>query len=421
MSEVNIKYQGYKGCPAIELPLSKSMAARSMMLAAYMGRELPTDISLDCDDLTALHTALTACLDSHSGEKELHIGSSGTAMRFILSFASLRRDDTRRIVLRGSEQVQSRPVGSLVESLRSLGAGIEYLEKEGYLPVAITPRALDGAGVTEVDTSESSQYMSSLMLLATALPDGMRLRMKGHGVSYSYIMMTSEMLGRAGFDVLFIDGIIEVKRSGQELRLPVTEADWSAAGYFYEALALAPVGSQVFLKRLLPFGESLQGDSRLQKIFEGLGIATEVEQDGLLLTKERQRLPKIATFTLKSIPDTVPALAATLCGLNVPYNLDGLSHLRLKESDRLDVLAGQLYSMGYGVHDSAGGIVYNGWPRRNKRRLDIYSYGDHRIAMAMAPLAVYSPIDLHEAEAVEKSFPGYFDELQKVGYKITFK
>lgn len=418
MSTARITYHGYEGCPSIELPQSKSMAARAMMLAAYLGAPLPALRGDECDDITHLHDALVKALAPV--DDDIDIGSSGTAMRFMLSFLSLRREGAGRRVLRGSEQVQGRPIGSLVDTLRTLGAEIEYLGEEGYLPVAVTPQDLRSDDVTEVDTSESSQYMSSLMLLACAVPGGLKLRMDGKGVSYSYILMTIEMLSRAGIEVLFVDGIIEVKRGGRELKLPGIEADWSAAGYFYEAIALSPPGSTLMLPGLLPFGESVQGDSRMQRIFAEVGVDTTAVEGGLLLTKvkRRRRNSRPVEESLKSIPDALPALSATFCGLHIPYNFDGLSHLRYKESDRLSTLGSELYSVGYRVHASATGLVYNGWPRRPRRRRVISSHDDHRIVMAIAPLAVLNPLEITGAEAIEKSFPSYFAELEKVGYGV---
>ena len=340
-------------------------------------------------------------------------------MRFICAYLAVTTQ--RPVRLSGTGRQHERPIAPLVEALRSQGAKIAYLNHEGYPPLLIEPSTFAWQGC-ELDASSSSQYLSALLLLAPALPVGFRVDTRRYGLaSRPYALMTIAQLREQGFiweeepsGLFCYRGKKEGDSRGVSPHTRGYEADWSAASYAYALLSLLPVGSTIELSGLaLP---SLQGDAAyLVQLFEQLGAHTEKTEAGICITHTTEE-GKHAPFTahMSHCPDLVPAVVSALVGRSEAFTLSGVAHLRIKESDRLQALADELAKLGVKLTLGPDSLSWDG-----KTPLSVHSsapslspHGDHRIAMALALLALRVPkLRMQEPEVVAKSFPHFWQEV----------
>lgn len=403
---------------SVELPLSKSISNRMLIINALTpGADAPSDIA-DCDDTNLLTKALSDVAGA-TGEITVDTGAAGTATRFITAYLCTCRGVSA--VVDGSERMRQRPMGILIESLRALGADITCIDREGYLPLHINGRQLAG-GTLSIDASVSSQFISALMMIAPVMTDGLILELEGELLSKPYIDMTAELMRRNGAEVEFdapFERIMIAATPYSRQGTSAAEPDWSAASYWYEAAALT-AGFVTLPGLKLP---SLQGDSACARLFEMLGITTADSED-VAGAKEISPTPEQYSrfeVDLTDTPDLAQTLAVTAAMLGVPFHLRGLQSLRVKETDRLEALRAELDKFGIIVEvrgDSE--LVWNGARHPIFERPEIDTYDDHRMAMSFAPTAVLIPgIVIRNAEVVSKSYPGFWDNLAAAGFTIT--
>ncbi|HMT30003.1 MAG TPA: 3-phosphoshikimate 1-carboxyvinyltransferase, partial [Bacteroidia bacterium] len=321
------------------------------------------------------------------------------------------------LVITASESLKKRPVSELIDALRSLGANIEYTESDGKLPVKIFPSKLTGNSVS-ISGEISSQFISAMMLIGPYISGGLKIEMTGEILSLPYILMTKSVMEYFGAVVDFNENIIFVHEGTYVAKEITIEPDWSAASYWYEIAALSD-SSEIVLHGLKP--TSLQGDSAIVKMMEKLGVHTEFNSEGALLTKKNNfKVPEYFSDDFSGCPDLGPAVANTCAGLNITADLLGLKNFRLKESDRAAALQRELYNMNVKT-DFCGGSkfkVYSGTGIR-KYSMPVKTYHDHRIAMAFAPLALKAAtVFIEDPEVVKKSYPHFFEDLVRVGFLI---
>ncbi len=411
------------------LPPSKSLLARQLVLASLEGRPLPIDLDSREDLPEDIHALLSALRREAEGVSVISVGESGTAMRFMTAYLSAKA--ARSLRLEGTARQHERPIAPLVEAMRQLGAKIHYLERMGYPPLSIEPAVLHGGRVT-LDASHSSQYLSALLLLAPILQERVEISLTHPLVSAPYALMTQAVLQGAGYPwVTQEDGAftydpvdrIEVKQLPQ---LPlVEEADWSAASYAYALISLLPIGTECHLPRLiLP---SAQGDSLyLPSLFEALGVTTEAGDEFVRLRKVCLPQKKSFRTHLSSCPDLVPALVTALVGNDVAFRIEGIGHLRIKESDRLGALASEFLKLHIPLCVESDALS---WDRQlltssNTSSTSFSSptqtplinpHQDHRIAMALALMAVrVKQLCISSPDCVKKSFPSYWEQLGEI-------
>lgn len=411
------------------LPPSKSLLARQLVLASLEGRPLPTDLDSREDLPQDIHVLLSALRREAEGASVISVGESGTAMRFMTAYLSPKA--TRSLRLEGTARQHERPITPLVEAMRQLGAKIHYLERVGYPPLSIEPAVLHGGRVT-LDASHSSQYLSAILLLAPILKERVEISLTHPLVSAPYALMTQAVLQGAGYpwiaqeDGAFTYDPVDRIEAKQLPQLPlVEEADWSAASYAYALISLLPIGTECCLPRLiLP---SAQGDSLyLPSLFEALGVTTEVGDGFVRLRKVC--LPQQKTFRvhLSSCPDLVPALVTALVGNDVAFRIEGIGHLRIKESDRLGALASEFLKIHIPLCVESDALS---WDRQlltssNTSSTSFSSptqtplinpHQDHRIAMALALMAVrVKQLCISSPDCVKKSFPSYWEQLGEI-------
>ncbi|MCD8265609.1 MAG: 3-phosphoshikimate 1-carboxyvinyltransferase [Prevotellaceae bacterium] len=395
---------------AVCLPASKSLSNRALILSALSGG-VPQPLNLsDCDDTRVMLRAL------RMGDGLVDIGAAGTAMRFLTAYFS-QAEGSHTIT--GTERMLRRPVRVLVDALRQLGASVSYTGAVGFPPLRIEGRRLRG-GTLSLRGDVSSQYISALLMIAPKLSGGLRLCLTGGTVSRPYIDMTLRMMCEFGAEARWEGAdVICVSEKPYEAVEYSVESDWSAAGYWYEAVALSrDADAEVTLKGLRE--GSLQGDSRVRDFFLPLGVRTTFAGEGVRLSK----CPLAAShleLDLREQPDLAQTLVATCCCLGVTFRLTGLHNLRIKETDRITALQKELGKLGFVLRATDDGeISWTGERTQPMAFPSIDTYDDHRMAMSLAPCCLQcGALRVNNPQVVSKSYPRFWDDLSQAGFNIT--
>ncbi|MEC9195115.1 MAG: 3-phosphoshikimate 1-carboxyvinyltransferase [Bacteroidota bacterium] len=346
-----------------------------------------------------------------SKKNVIDINHAGTAMRFLTAFFAIQPH--REIVLTGSNRMQERPIKLLVEALNSLGADITYEKEPGFPPLIIRGKEISINRVS-LPANISSQYISALMLVAPALKNGLKIDLIGETTSFPYIKMTQSIMDQLGFETAFEKNQISIKSaSSVKINHWKIESDWSSASYFYSIVALAD-RSEISLKSF--FEESKQGDAALTEIYEKFGVKTTHSNGKIILSKITDfNPPNFITLNLKNTPDLAQTIAVTCLGLNIDCKLSGLHTLRIKETNRLTALKTEIEKLGGNVKITDRSLELLNTGKINENIL-IDTYNDHRMAMAFAPLGLRVPININNPKVVSKSYPDFWDDLQKIGF-----
>jgi len=385
---------------------SKSESNRLLILQNLFP-EITIENLSDSDDSVHMQHALS------TKDELVDIGHAGTAMRFLTSYFAVK--EGRETVLTGSERMQNRPIEILVNALRDLGAAISYEAKEGYPPIRLKGTKLTKDTV-QINGNVSSQYISSLLLIASKLENGLEIELVGKITSIPYIKMTLSLLTQLGIENKFEGNFITVypKKEIQKQTV-VVESDWSSASYFYSIIALSEIGSTIQLSAYTK--ESLQGDSCLAEIYLHFGVTTTFGDHFITLKKETPTNTEVLEIDLKNAPDIAQTIAVTCFAEGIACNLSGLHTLKIKETDRLVALDDELSKLG-AVIAVTNESLHLQVSSTIKENIAIKTYNDHRMAMAFAPLALKVPIQINNAEVVTKSYQKFWDDMQEIGIKI---
>lgn len=401
---------------SIQLPASKSISNRALILHSLAhGNILPCNLS-DCDDTRVMIRALDG------NPEHIDILAAGTAMRFLTAYLSVT-PGTRTIT--GTQRMQQRPIRILVDALRELGARIEYVNNEGFPPLHITGGELKKEEIS-LAGNVSSQYISALLMIGAVLPKGLHLHLTGDIISRPYINLTLQLMRDFGAQADWsTDNSITVSPGGYR-DVPFTvESDWSAASYWYQIMALHSMkneklkmkSSEIELLGLFP--RSYQGDSRGAEVFSRLGIKTEYTERGVRLIKSGTSVEYLEE-DMVDIPDLAQTFVVTCCLMNIPFRFTGLQSLKIKETDRITALITELHKLGYVVRSEQDRILmWDGERCPAEEEPIIETYEDHRMAMAFAPACLVLPqIKIDEPQVVSKSYPMYWDNLKQAGFEI---
>ena len=395
----------------IDLPASKSLSNRALIIRGLCGEPCEISHLSDCDDTKVMLAAFDFVDKNYSA---VDIGAAGTSMRFLTAYFASK--EGAQVVMTGSERMKQRPISVLVDALRKLGAEIEYVENEGFPPLRISGRKLRG-GRLEIDGSISSQYISALLMIAPTLTCGLDLHLLGDITSVPYINMTLAMMREFGVAGSFEKNVISVKPQQYRAIPYAVESDWSAASYWYEILALSSEINSIRLKGLRC--DSTQGDCRIANYFEELGIKTEACEEGVRISRTNTPLPEKVEWNMASQPDLAQTVICTCCALGVSFDITGLHTLRIKETDRIAALEAELLKLGFVVKDSDNDRMFWVEDKGKGRRESIATYHDHRMAMAFAPFALVSGgIGIENPEVVSKSYPTFWNDLEDIGFEI---
>ncbi len=390
---------------SIQLPASKSISNRALILNTLSYSPYEIENLSDCDDTEVMLRAL------ESNESHFDVGAAGTSMRFLTAFLSKTVGEWS---ITGSERMKQRPIKILVDALNQLGAKISYLENDGYPPLKIYGSALMG-GRIKLDGSVSSQYVSALMMIAPFMVNGIEIELVGEIISTPYILMTKKMMGDFGIEVNFDNNIIAIKEQNYKAIPYSVESDWSAASYWYEMLAINKKGK---IKLAGLNKNSLQGDSQVASIFENLGVKTTYLADGIEIeATENWHSAKGEVFEYDFIeaPDLAQTVVVTCCANNIAFRFKGLKSLKIKETNRVLALITELKKFGFLLTEpNEGEIQWLGEKQDFSKNISIKTYDDHRMAMAFAPFALIHNITIENPEVVSKSYPNFWQEFDKI-------
>ena len=411
---------------SIALPASKSVSNRALLLQALCPQQRYAIGNLAvCDDTDHMRQGIDA---KRAGASLIDIGATGTAMRFLTAYLAITEGET---VITGSERMQQRPIGTLVKALRKLGADIAYINKEGYPPLRICGKKLQG-GELEIEAGISSQYISALLMIAPRLADGLTLHLRGNIASRTYIELTLDLMRKYGATAEWTDEhTIRVSPGEYEDIALTVEADWSAASYWYELAAIAAhLGHEVDIALPALTPDSHQGDCVVAQLFEPLGVKTEYTDEGARLFGGDFQLSSLTSapigvdlrfnFPLEKdfthCPDIAQTLAVTCCLLGIPYTFKGVHSLRIKETDRVAALIAELHKLGYVLRAEGDEcLLWDGTRCEAEKRPVIATYDDHRMAMAFAPAALCcESLTIEHPEVVTKSYPTFWEDLNKL-------
>lgn len=413
---------------SIQLPASKSISNRALILHSLAQSNIvPYNLS-DCDDTRVMIRAL------NETSEQIDILAAGTAMRFLTAYLSVT-PGTRTIT--GTKRMQQRPIRILVDALRKLGAQIEYAANEGFPPLRITGTELKGEEIS-LAGNISSQYISALLMIGAMLPKGLRLHLTGDIISRPYINLTLQLMRDFGAKAEWTsENSITVHPGGYQ-EVPFTvESDWSAASYWYQMVALQGIKNKKIEKQekgsfntstypeielLGLFSHSYQGDSRGAEVFSKLGVRTEYTDHGVKLTSIGVPVARLVEDFV-DIPDLAQTFVVTCCLMNIPFRFTGLQSLKIKETDRIIALITELRKLGYVVRSEQDSILsWDGERCPAEAEPVISTYEDHRMAMAFAPACLVLPqIQIDEPQVVSKSYPSYWESLQEAEFKVSLK
>ncbi len=393
----------------ILLPASKSISNRALILRALSNSMHDIHNLSDCDDTEVMLQAF-----AHPTEV-IDIKAAGTAMRFLTAYFSTLPGER---IITGTERMRNRPVALLVDALRKLGADIGYVEKEGFPPLKIKGKTLEG-GEISLSGEVSSQYISALMMIAPVMRKGLSIRLEGNIISKPYIRMTQQLMEVFGVKVSWADHTITIPPQTYQGVPFKVENDWSAASYWYEMMAFAGEEAEITLDGL--YKKSLQGDSKVAQLFEVLGVTTKYTEKGVIL-KKTDRIVSPFIYNFQHEPDLAQTFVVTCALKNIPFQFTGLQSLKIKETDRILALQNEMKKLGFPIREANNSEISWAGNRCPVTHSPIETYEDHRMAMAFAPVSmILGEIEVNDPQVVNKSYPGFWKNIEQAGFTIHKK
>lgn len=402
----------------VTAPPSKSYSVRALLLAAMARGTTTVRNCLDADDTRYALQALRALgfdvggtiqTEVHIGarrsmsanEVPIFIGNAGTAMRFLTGWLAFTPG---RFLLDGEERMRERPIGDLVEVLTKIDAEVEYVDREGYPPLRIRGKKMRGGFDVPISAETSSQFVSALMLGGATLPDGITLRISAQA-SAPYIDITADILQAFGANVTRDGNVIRVRAGNLERAEYTVEGDYSSASYWFAAAA-ATRGTMRVRGLAIP---TAQGDAGFLDILAAMGCSVKVADDEITVTGHELQG---GTFDCNGTPDVVPTLAAIAPLASSPVEIVNVANLRVKESDRLATVAGELRRLGATVEERADALLIQpGW---SDAPATVETHNDHRIAMAFAIAGLArGNVTIAKEQVVTKSYPRFWRTLDE--------
>ncbi len=423
MKAVIIQAPTHKIKCAIDLPASKSMANRALILQAINPQISISNLSLADDTLL-----MQAALQNDEKTCTINVKNAGTCMRFLTAYFASQQG--REITLLCDERMKQRPIKTLVDALIKLGAEIYYIEKNGYPPLLIKGKKLTSKKIS-IDASQSSQFVSALMLIAPQIIGGLDIELSGNISSLNYIEMTTKMMTEVGYEITKIGSKnFHISHStslqkNNSLNYKITiESDWSSAAYWYQIAALSQ-NAEIILNNLGL--DSKQGDKKIEFLMKDFVKTRPNNLQINISHKAKTENKKPYTANLQHQPDLSPSLAVILTALGVEAKITGLQNLIIKESNRLQALHHELNKLGYktvALNNEFSNfpiLKYSNHQISKHTNQAVKTYNDHRIAMAFAPLALlFGKITIENPDVVQKSYPHYWNDLIKAGFIVDF-
>lgn len=415
MSSLRLSHPSKKIKATIPLGGSKSISNRVLLIKAFSGHDIHIDNLSSSDDTSTL----VKMLDREHTHYDT--GHAGTTFRFMTAYLAFKEGTH---FLTGSERMQQRPVKALVEALNGIGANIEYENEIGYPPLIINSPKNEIKGEINIDAGISSQYISALMMLAPTLPQGLIINLTGEMVSLPYIKMTASILEYFDIRCDFVDHKITIEKQAFSKKDFFVESDWSAASYYF-AMASMAKEAEITLTGL--FKDSLQGDAAIVKIAEKFGIVTTYGDKTITLKKNNeQKNAELIEYDFIEQPDIAQTIFAMCAANNIKGLFTGLQTLYIKETDRIQAFKNELAKIDvqlsklplkFSKDQSKTYYLVEGQMNTGSNPI-FNTYHDHRMAMALAPLALKSEITINEYEVVSKSYPEFWNHLKKCNFEF---
>ncbi len=409
MAQITLSHNKQQIKQSIDLASSKSESNRALIINALSGG------SNELGNLANARDTETMIRLLNSPDNETwDVLDAGTTMRFLTAFATVQNKPR---VMTGSSRMKERPIGLLVDALRSIGAEISYEEKDGYPPMRINgfDESVTNNKIT-IRGDVSSQYISALLMVAPTLPNGLELNLTGKIGSRPYILMTLNLMKHFGADATWEGNTISVPAQQYQENAYTIEADWSAASYWYSIIALSEdENAEVELIGLRE--QSNQGDSVLVQLMDQLGVSSTFTENSVILKKKDAQ--DSITWDFSDCPDIAQTISVICAVKGISADFSGLESLRIKETDRIDAIKNELAKFDVEVEVEGDEVIRIKNPQFNKKEgILINTYKDHRMAMAFAPLALTGiAIDIEDDQVVNKSYPDFWRDLQTIGFE----
>ncbi len=389
----------------VNLESSKSESNRALIVNALAGGAGELSHLSNARDTNTMLALLS------SNEEVLDVKDAGTTMRFLTAYLAVT--GTGQIIT-GTDRMKKRPIGPLVDALRQLGATIEFLEEEGYPPLRIHKIKKQQTNLIRIPGNISSQYISALMMIAPTLPNGLSIELTTEVFSRPYIELTIALMEKFGVNVVFQEKTIHVDSQRYVATDHEIEGDWSGASYWFGFTALAPEESSLELPRI--YAHSPQGDHVIAKIMAEMGVLSTFSPGKVTL----QNSPTKATslnIDFRNCPDLAQTVMAIGAVSGITLNMTGLESLKIKETDRIEAMRTELAKLGAVLQENGSKWILRP-SSRIPESIEVDTYEDHRMAMAFAPLSQIMDVTIDDPSVVNKSYPGFWDEVRKLGVKI---
>lgn len=415
MGSLRLFHPTKKISTTISLGGSKSISNRILLIRALCDTKFKIENLSTSDDTQTLNKLLS------ENSNHYDAGHAGTTFRFLTAYLAFKEGSQ---YLTGSERMQNRPIKALVDALIEIGANIEYEKNEGFPPLMIHSPSSEIKQEVNIKSNISSQYISALLMIAPALPQGLKINLEGEIVSLPYLKMTLSILSEFGIEYVFENNSILIKPQPYQSKDYFVESDWSAASYYYSMAALAEE-AEIVLKGLNK--NSLQGDAKMAEIAEKFGVITEYSERAIKISKRISHSnPALFEYDFIEQPDIAQTVFAMCGALNTKGLFTGLQTLYIKETNRIQAFKNELAKIGISLAKLPavfskqadkeyflleGNIIFNDTPYFD-------TYHDHRMAMSLAPLALLHEIIINDPEVVSKSYPEFWDDLKKCNFGV---
>jgi 3-phosphoshikimate 1-carboxyvinyltransferase len=388
----------------IPLPASKSESNRALVIDALTEGDNEITNLAEARDTQTMIRLLT------SNPPVYDVLDAGTTMRFLTAYVTVTN---QKKVMTGTSRMCERPIGILVDALRSIGAEIHYLNKEGYPPLAVHGLPNQRSNKVKIRGNVSSQYISAMLMIAPVLPLGLEIELEGKIGSQTYIEMTLELMAQFGIQYTWENQKIHVPHQAYQTTHFAVESDWSGASYWFSLLACADSG-ELFLEGLKE--NSYQGDSAIVDIMDLLGVKSTFQNGGVLLQKQPVKGLKKWDFT--HCPDLAQTVAVTCAIIGQNATFIGLESLRIKETDRIYALQRELAKFNAELIEIEPEVFQVIPSVTMPKSVQIHTYEDHRMAMAFMPLLTKTEVIIEDPEVVNKSYPSFWKHCEIAGVRM---
>ena len=407
MKKIKLSFDKFKDS-TIYLNSSKSESNRLLIIKALSEKEITIKNLSKANDSVLLKNLLES-----ENLVVWDAQDAGTSFRFLTSFLAIKKE---HVVLSGTERMKQRPVKVLVDALNKIGAEILYLENEGFPPIYVKGKINQVKNKLDIPGDISSQYISSLLLIAPLLEKGIEINIEEPFYSRPYVNMTLNLMNSFGIKSAVKGNKISIKNQEFSSGSYIVESDWSAASYWYSILSISDDINNLTLQGLKK--KSNQGDSVISELMKSFGVNTQYKEDGIVLTKIKFDTEEIE-LDFRDCPDLAQTILVVAAYHKIKLKVSGVESLKIKETDRLLAMKNELKKIGCDFYEEG-----NYWILEKRRReiddeLSIDTYKDHRMAMAFAPLASKKSMIINDPDVVVKSYPTYWEDLKKVGFIIT--